>query len=67
LREIAHRVHADYVPVDVILRVVGKIIIDDGGDALHVQASGCHVSGHKNRAGALFEGCQRPLAVLLGL
>ena len=35
-------------PVDVVLRVVGRVEVDHHLDALHVEAPGGHVGGHQD-------------------
>ena len=35
-------------PVDVILRMLGHIVINDMGDACDVESASCNIGGHKN-------------------
>ena len=49
----------------IVLGIVGKVVVDDGRDALDVETAGGDVCGHQDRTCPLFEGCQCPLTVLL--
>ena len=53
--------------VDVALRLVGQVVVDDHADARHVDAARGDVGGDQNAHGAVAEAAQRALARVLRL
>ena len=51
--------------VDVILRVIGVIVIDNKLDIINVETSGSHVRGHEDGGGAPLELAQDPISFFL--
>ena len=51
--------------VDVVLRVVGVVVVDDELDVVDVETSGSDVRGDEDGRGAVLELLQHPLALLL--
>lgn len=51
--------------MNVVLRVVGVVVVDDKLDIVHVQASGSDVRGHQNGGGSVLELSQHPISLFL--
>ena len=51
--------------MNVILRIVGVIVVDDEFDVVDVQAAGGHIRGHQNGGGASPEFTQHPITFLV--
>ncbi len=51
--------------MDIVLRVVGVIVVDDKLDVVYVEAASCHVCSDENRGRASAEFTKNPIALLL--